>query len=207
MTTCLPRSLALCLAVALAAPAVSRAAPDKRERQALEWFAVGRYQDALDLFGKLYAEKLHPTYLRNIGRCYQNLGEPDKAIASFREYLRKAKKVPADERAEIEGHIKEMEDLKRQRNAAAEPPPPLRLPEPPPPAPIETPRVEPVAPSVPEPAVAQPAPPRGQPAAPLHRKTWFWVAVSGIVAAAAVGGLAAAGVFSSGRCPSMTACK
>jgi tetratricopeptide (TPR) repeat protein len=93
--------------------AVAGAAPDPREMKAREAFAAGRYQDALDLFVKLYAEKLHPNYLRNIGRCYQNLGEPDRAISSFHEYLRKARKLTAAERAEIERYIGEMEELKR----------------------------------------------------------------------------------------------
>jgi hypothetical protein len=50
---------------------------DKREIKAREAFAQGHYEEALDLFAKLYAEKLHPTYLRNIGRCYQNLKMPE----------------------------------------------------------------------------------------------------------------------------------
>src|SRR5690242_10745546 len=72
-----------------------------RELKAREDFAAGRYQQALDAFAKLYAETLHPTYLRNIGRCYQNMGEPDKAITSFRDYLRKHKTITSDERAEV----------------------------------------------------------------------------------------------------------
>ncbi|MES1165458.1 MAG: tetratricopeptide repeat protein [Verrucomicrobiota bacterium] len=95
----------------------ARADTDRRELQARESFAAGRYQQALDIFVKLYAEKVHPNYLRNIGRCYQNLGDADKAISSFREYLRQAKAVRPDERAEVEAYIKEMEDLKRQRAA------------------------------------------------------------------------------------------
>src|SRR3954470_1371460 len=95
------------------------AAADNRELQAREAFAAGRFQDALDLFAKLYAETLHPTYQRNIGRCYQNLGDPDRAIIAFREYLRKAKHVARGERAEVEGYIKELEALKREREASA----------------------------------------------------------------------------------------
>ena len=62
-------------------------AADQRELKAREAFAAQRYQDALDLFAKLYAETLHPIYLRNIGRCYQKLGQPVKAIDAFQEYL------------------------------------------------------------------------------------------------------------------------
>src|SRR6476659_89782 len=93
----------LLMAALIAWSAPAWAAPkDAREMKARELFAAQRYQEALDIYVKLYAEKLHPNYLRNIGRCYQNLGDPDKAIGSFREYLRKAKSLPGEERAEIE---------------------------------------------------------------------------------------------------------
>src|ERR1043165_8911053 len=92
-------ALSVFLVTATLVPGLAGAAPaDVREMKAREAFAAGRYQEALDIYVKLYAERLHPNYLRNIGRCYQNLGEPDKAINSFREYLRKAKGVSADER-------------------------------------------------------------------------------------------------------------
>src|SRR5947207_15867329 len=90
--------LAACLWSGIATPTF---AADSRELQAREAFAAGRFQDALDLFAKLYAGTLHPTYLRNIGRCYMNLGQPDKAITSFHEYLRKAHHVTKSERAEV----------------------------------------------------------------------------------------------------------
>jgi tetratricopeptide (TPR) repeat protein len=113
---------------------------DPREMQAREAFAAGNYKDALDVYTKLYAEKLHPTYLRNIGRCYKNLDDRDRAISSFREYLRKAKDLPVDERAEVEGYIKELEAARekdaKQKAAAAEAekwkPVPLLAPPPPP---------------------------------------------------------------------------
>ena len=120
---------AVVLAAALLAPSArAYAAPDARELTAREYFASRRYQEALDLFAKLYAESLHPNYLRNIGRCYQNLGQPDRAIVSFHDYLRKAKVSP-EERVEIEGFIKEMEDAQaaaagggRQRAGAGDAP-------------------------------------------------------------------------------------
>jgi hypothetical protein len=58
-----------------------------------------------------------PLYLRNIGRCYQKLKNPDKSIDAFKEYLRRAK-VKSRERDEVNGFIKEMEDLKAQQAAA-----------------------------------------------------------------------------------------
>src|SRR3954469_17072651 len=98
--------------VAIMTWASSAAAVPPRELEAREAFATGKYQRALDLFGKLYAETLHPTYLRNIGRCYQYLGDPDRALISFRDYLHKARNVDPAERREVAGYIDEMEALR-----------------------------------------------------------------------------------------------
>ena len=93
--------------------------------KAREAFAAGRYDEALDLFAKLYAQTLHPVYLRNIGRCHQKMRQPEQAIDKFNEYLAKEKKISADERKEIDGYIKEMETLRdeqaRAEGAAAPP--------------------------------------------------------------------------------------
>jgi tetratricopeptide (TPR) repeat protein len=187
----------LLLVVSLAAAAPPR---DNREMQAREAFAAGRYQDALDVYVKLYAEKLHPNFLRNIGRCYQNLGEPDKAISSFREYLRKAKGLPADERTEIEGYIKEMEELKQKRAAA-----PVE-PRPDPVQPAVTPPV--TSPAVHEPptTLLTPLPPAPDESPPVYKRWWFWTAIG----AAVVAGVAVAIVASSGSkdpaCPAGFVC-
>ena len=178
---------------ALALGAVrAQAQADQRELKAREDFAAGRYQQALDVFAKLYAEKLHPVYLRNIGRCYQNLGDADKAIISFRDYLRKHKAISAEERREVEGFIAEMEDLKKQKSAEASA---ATSTAPPKPASTITP-----LPSAPDPAssggkpealVTAPRGPATEESSPVYTRWWFWT----IVAAAAVGagvGIAAA---------------
>ena len=104
-------SPAMSTRTALGAPGVSQKSPEMRARIA---YAAGEYQEALDIFAGLYAETLHPTYLRNIGRCHQLMGNPDKAISSFQEYLRKGD-VDAAERKEVQGFIGEMRELKSQR--------------------------------------------------------------------------------------------
>jgi tetratricopeptide (TPR) repeat protein len=178
-------SLLIAVVVSLAAPAFA-APKDNREMKARELFAGQRYQEALDLYIKLYAEKLHPNYLRNIGRCYQNLGDPEKAIGSFREYLRKARSLPAEERAEIEGYIKEMEELKKSRETPPPPPPrdetpPARLmPQPPPPPPQ---------------LIVTTPPPKHEESGPVYTRWWFWTAAAVVVAGATVGALAASGTF------------
>jgi hypothetical protein len=166
---------------------------DKKERvspqelQARADFAAGRYAEALDAFAKLYAETLHPTYLRNVGRCYQNMNQYERAASSFRDYLRKAKDLSADERKEVEGFIDDMDRAKKkeQEDAAAAALAAKPVVAPPPPA----------ATLVTPPAPPPPAPAPGP--APFYTKAWFWGVVGGVVAAGVVGGLWAGGVFSS----------
>jgi hypothetical protein len=180
------------------------AAADPRELKAREEFAAGRYEAALDIFAKLFAETLHPVYLRNIARCYQNLQQPDRAITSFHEYLRKARNVTPADRAEVEGYIKEMEELKKQQEAASS---------------------KPAAPVTPVPAAAPPPPPAEKPPAlvvhpatdaapaeaspPIYSRWWFWAAVAG-AAAVGVGVAAATGAFTKTQadptCPTGYSC-
>jgi hypothetical protein len=167
------------------------AGPDPREIEARQDFVEGRYQQALDLFARLYAETLHPNYLRNIGRCYQNLKQPDSAITNFRDYLRKAKQISPAERQEIEGYIQEMEALKAQREReakaqpATEPAPVTPLPAAPPPASSGAANVITATPAE-APAAEQPS--------PFYGRWWFW-AIVGSAVAIGVGAAAAAGVF------------
>jgi hypothetical protein len=187
------RRIAWIAALALALGAArADAAGDQRELKAREDFAAGRYQQALDAFAKLYAETLHPTYLRNIGRCYQNLGDPDHAITSFREYLRKHKTITADERAEVEGFIAEMEELQKKKAAGASGPHPGNAN-----ATAQSSTITPL-PTAPEPKssgtpdalVTKPSAPAAEEPSVFSR-WWFWT----IVGAAAIGaglGIAAA---------------
>lgn len=117
-----PRLLAAALLVsgALASGGVSFARGDKvdpREQTARAFFATGKYQDAIQIYAQMFAERPHPNHLYNIGRCYQNMGDPDHAIPSFREYLRKGK-IDAAGRKEVEGYITEMEALKEKHSVA-----------------------------------------------------------------------------------------
>ncbi len=181
------------------AQAAGKKRVDKREVEARQAFAAGQYQQALDLYAQLYADKVHPTYLRNIGRCYQNLQEPDKAINAFRDYLRQAKDLSSAEKSEIDGYMVEMETLKKQQEevaqasaakaAAAQQPTPLPV----------NPTVAPIAsnPSTTSPLqLTNPAPePLAQPT-PFYKKGWFWGVVGVAVVGGVVGGLYAAGTFS-----------
>jgi hypothetical protein len=173
------------------------AATDPRELKAREAYAAGRYQEALELFAKLYAESLHPNYLRNIGRCYQHMGDPDRALNSFHDYLQKAKGLKADERKEIDGYIKEMEELKRKKEAAAAtssappPPPPVEPVKPLPSAVAPPPSTSTATASV---VLTPPPPQHAEESSPIYGRWWFWAIVGGAVATG-LGVAAAAGVF------------
>ena len=175
---------------------------DPRELKAREDFAAGRYQASLDIFAKLYAETLHPVYLRNIGRCYQNLGDADKAIISFRDYLRKHKTITAEERKEVEGFIGEMEDLKKQKSAAAAPETP---PAPPTPASTITPLPSASDPATsggkPEALVTAPRGPAAEESSPVYTRWWFWTIVAAAAVGAGLGVAAAAGALTTTKEP------
>jgi hypothetical protein len=151
-------SLALAVLV-LGAGVPATAADEAREVEGRALFARGEYQASLDLFSRLYAEKADPVFLRNIGRCHQKLRKPGPAIDAFRDYLRLAS-VDADERAEVEGFIREMEELRQ-----SERPPTVRAPA------IEL-------------AIATPTP-GPEPSRPITRRWWFWTGVGALVLGAA----------------------
>ena len=170
----------------VAAPAAHAAKTDNAtEMKAREAFAAGRYDEALDLFAKLYAQTLHPVYLRNIGRCHQKMRQPEQAIDKFNEYLVKEKKISADERKEIDGYIKDMETLRDEQARQKAPPPPPVTPinagnNPPPPPPNYN-----YYPPPPQTGttsgtlVAQPPPPQED--APIYKKWWFWTGIGAVV--------------------------
>jgi tetratricopeptide (TPR) repeat protein len=218
------KRLVLAALVMVAAPSVASAADHPAEAdnaleiKGREAFAAGRYDDAIDAFAKLYAKSLNPTYLRNIGRAFQKKRDPQAAIDKFRDYLAQTKsgkyKISADERAEIEGYIKEMEALRDQQAKSAATPPP--------PPPVQPLQASPVVTAPPPPAALPPvdsanppaatltatAPPPEEEGRPLYKKWWFWT-ILGVVA---VGGataivVAASSGTSKPACPPGVMCK
>jgi tetratricopeptide (TPR) repeat protein len=173
-------AIGLLVALLVAAPRAVAGEDDRAaDLKARTYFVQGEFKQALEIYTRLYVETMHPTYLRNIGRCQQNLGEPDKAIASFREYLRKAKDLSADQRAEIDGYIAEMEQLKRSKASGATASSAAATSAPPPEA----------RPAEPAPVLVGPptvTAPRAEPAdgGPFYTRAWFWVGAAVVVAGA-----------------------
>ena len=150
--------------------------------QAEAKFNTGRFDEALVDYQAAYDAEPLPAFLFNIGQCYRNMGNYERAQFFFRRYAALDPRSP--NRPAAERLIAEMERLANDRPGA-------------------TPGVEPPAmPSLaaPVPAVQHPA--GADPAAsvaaetgtdgakrPVYRRAWFWVTVSAVVVA---GGVAAA---------------
>jgi hypothetical protein len=216
-------ALATVVVVALAVTGGARA-EHASELKAREDFAAGRYHQALDMFAKLYAETLNPVYLRNIARCHQKLREPNEAIDTFRDYLAKGKTISPEERAEINGYIKEMEALRAERAEVARQAKQAAAPPPAPPPPATPAPVQPIAPApamppstgAPGRAALAPNPPAdatesnaslvakaGPPAdqsSPFYARWWFWTIVGVAVAGGAVAAIALTGGTSKPDC-------
>jgi hypothetical protein len=214
------RNAILVVVLALSAMVGVAHADHAGEMKARESFAAGRFDEALELFAKLYAETLNPIYLRNIGRCHQKLREPQKAIDAFHDYLAKGKKIGPDERAEIDGYIKEMEALREEQAKQAAPPPapvqPIVAPQPAGPPPGY------VAPgpgyAAPPPAgygaqppagslVAEPGPPPPAQSSPIYERWWFWTAIGAVVAGGIVAALLIPGGTTKPACPTGVTCQ
>jgi tetratricopeptide (TPR) repeat protein len=180
----------------------AQAAQDPRETKGRALFAKGDYQAALDIYANLFAEHADPLFLRNIGRCYQKLRQADKAIDSFREYLRRSPRVKPSEREEINGFIREMEAVKSsERVEPVVTSPPAAHPSPPAPeATTAAPRpiaanleprsdvaMEGAQPAHPPHVIATDALPAENPPAEksIVKRWWFWAGVGAVLAGAA----------------------
>jgi tetratricopeptide (TPR) repeat protein len=157
---------------------------DDRELAARTHYLTGEYKQALDGYVQLYAETLHPTYLRNIGRCFQRMGEADKAIDAFRDYLRKAPSLTVEQRAEIDGFIREMNDLKRSREAEKAPAAVAAAPASAPLPRATEPTARPDAGQAMIVASETPGERPGVGPAPIYKRFWFWTTVAAVVVAA-----------------------
>ena len=94
---------------------------DPRETQARSECLAGRFQAGVDLLAQLFAETANANYIYNQGRCYEQNGKPDEAVLRFREFLRKAKNLSAEEKTEVNGHIAECQTMKAEQEGRAAP--------------------------------------------------------------------------------------
>ena len=157
---------------------------DAKERKARVECAAGNFTEGVRLLAELWVETEDATHLYNQGRCYEQSGQNDLAISRFREYLRKAKKLPAKD---IEMVNRRIDGLQLQANNRAAPAPTvITLVQPAAPQPTSVPvAAAPVATDRSAELVSapQPAPPDE---APVYARWWFWTGIGAVVAGGVV---------------------
>jgi len=171
---------------------------DPREIQAQKDCLTGRADSGVALLAELFARTGNPNFIYNQARCYEQVARAEEAINRFREYLRLAKDIPADERADVERHLQECrvlqakQEQEREKKAAAEaaaaaaaqpawaavppaePAVPAQAPVPPPgyaPVPILLPPPEALHPAAGPDLNAQP---KAVESTPVYATWWFW---------------------------------
>ncbi len=150
-------------------------------QQATRAYDLGKYQEAVDEYQKVYEIDGDPVMLYNIAQAYRLNDQPQESIHFYRRYLQRSPE--ARNKDDVERKITAMEKLieeRRKAAAAVVPPPPKPVvvePKPvPPPPPVVT------APVV----VAPPPPPPPEPPSAARRAIgWSMIGVgvaSGVVA-------------------------
>jgi hypothetical protein len=164
-------------------------------RRAMVALNTGRYEEAIKAFEEAYALEQDPLLLFRLAQAYRLSGQPAKALDACEAYLRSADKN-TPERAQVEQFLAEVEmiayQIRLQREYGMLPRPGAVPPLVPPPSAS--------SPSLADgPKDPQAAPkhegsrsdltsapmPRQVESTPFYKRTYFWVAVGGVVAAGA----------------------
>lgn len=171
-----------------------KAQTDAADVEAHKDCLTGKVEAGIALLAELFATSHNANFIYNQARCYEENGRPVDAINSFREYLRVAHSVSPEERADVEKHIADCQQLEAEQAKKA----PKSgagvsstLPASAPPAPALS------APGTPQsaqtanapaaldlstsmlPSEAAPAP------SPVYKTWWFWTGAAIVAAAAA----------------------
>jgi tetratricopeptide (TPR) repeat protein len=188
------RVLAL-IAVLTAAAGAEELSQPERDARAHAWFERGRasfklgyFAAAVEEFEQGYKYLPHPLFIYNIAQSARRAGQVQKALDSYRAYLKVRPDAP--ERKECEQRIAELEKL------ATPPPPKLAAEVAPSPAPVAaapSPAPAVVAAPSPKPVVAEPVLVARLPAAPApgRKKTLAGAILAAVGVGALGGGLAA----------------
>ena len=120
MITARAIATALVVATLVAAPARAADKLEAKERKARVECAAGDYAEGVRLLAELWVATGDATFLYNQGRCYEQSGQNDLAVSRFREYLRKAPALPAED---VEAVNRRIDELQRQAASRAAPAP------------------------------------------------------------------------------------
>jgi tetratricopeptide (TPR) repeat protein len=119
-------SIAIALVLALLAPQIARADESallakEHFRRGTKLYDLGHYVEAAAEYEAAYQAKDSPALLYNLGQAYRLGGQPDKALAAYRSYLRN---LPAAEnRDEVMAFIDTLKKTIEAQKQAKEKPP------------------------------------------------------------------------------------
>lgn len=184
-----------------AVPALEPAAPVPEKmteaafvrRRAMVALNTGRYEEAIKAFEEAYALEQDPILLFRLAQAYRLSGQPVKALDACEAYLRSADK-DNPERAQVEQFLAEVEmiahQIRLQREYGMLPRPgavPPLVPAPSSPSLAEATKDPQAAPKheVSRSDLTSAATPPTVQSTPFYKRTYFWVAVGGVVAAGA----------------------
>jgi tetratricopeptide (TPR) repeat protein len=166
-------------------------------RQGTAAYNLGRYRDAAQEYERAYELTLDPALLFNVAQAYRLAGERQKAVLTYRSYLRTAPE--GDRRAIAEAKLKELEaalnfDDPFAGGAGAPTPSPARATVPPPSPPAPGPRFVESAAAPASLAARTPASDSGAPSnQPIYQRWTFWAGVGGAAAAIVIVAILASG--------------
>lgn len=161
---------------------------------AMALYQAQKFDEAVPEFKAAYEREAKPGLLFNIAQCYRKAGHPREAVDYYDRYLSSEPRMDTDTRRKVDGYLAEARntlaalELEMKQRLAEEKAAREREPQPAP-APAATaapsqPALLPVVPS--EPVAATSPPDRQTRSTPLYQRWWFWTAIGGGVAAAAV---------------------
>lgn len=161
---------------------------------AMALYQAQKFDEAVPEFKAAYEREAKPGLLFNIAQCYRKAGHPREAVDYYDRYLSSEPRMDTDTRRKVDGYLAEARntlaalELEMKQRLAEEKAAREREPQPAP-APVAAaapsqPALLPVVPS--EPVAATSTPDRQTRSTPLYQRWWFWTAIGGGVAAAAV---------------------
>ena len=86
-------------------------------------YDLGEYEKAADEYIQVYRLRPLPALLYNIGQCYRQAGQYEKAKQFYNSYLREAKDATASNRQQVEKAIQEIDELQAKEKRAKDGPP------------------------------------------------------------------------------------
>ena len=90
---------------------------EAKERVARKACLTGDATKGVEILADLFIDTDDATYIYNQGRCLEQNNRYEDAIGKFREYLRKAARASADEKADAEKHIADCQALLGKKEA------------------------------------------------------------------------------------------